>query len=142
MCSGYVTWCGVVLTSEVMEMPLDRAYLLVMTSHTASITPATPTALQRTASLAGIILVAFTAYSLWVVAGHGYFGFISLALDHDWAMQLLLDLVLACSFGLAWVTQDARKRGITTLWPYYVMTVFVGSIGLLAYVVRRGFARA
>jgi len=123
-------------------MPLDRAYLQDMTTHTASISPASPTALQRTASIAAIILVAFTAYSLWVVAGHGYFGFISLAVDHDWAMQLLLDLVLACSFGLAWVTQDARKRGITTLWPYYVMTIVVGSIGLLAYVVRRGFARA
>lgn len=119
----------------------DRAYLQDMTTHTASIAPpAAATSLQRTAGLAAVILLAFTAYSLWVVAGHGYFGFISLALDHDWAMQLLIDLVLACSFGLAWVTQDARKRGITTLWPYYAMTIVVGSIGLLAYVVRRAFA--
>jgi hypothetical protein len=52
---------------------------------------------------------------------------------------MLLDLVIACSFGIGWMTADARKRGITT-WPFIVATVFLGSVGLLGYVVWRGVA--
>ena len=85
---------------------------------------------------AAVVLAAFTAFSLWVVAGHGYFGFLTLAGREPWAMQLLIDLVLACSFGLAWLSADARKRGIAR-WPFVVMTLFLGSVGLLGYLVYR-----
>jgi len=54
-------------------------------------------------------------------------------------LQIVLDLVIACSLGLGWLAQDARKRGLTA-WPYFVATPFVGSMSLLAYV-RRGFVR-
>jgi hypothetical protein len=90
-------------------------------------------------STAAVVLAAFGAYSLWVVAGHGYTGFLSLAAREPWAMQMLLDLVIACSFGIGWMVHDARKRGITT-WPFVITTLALGSIGLLAYVVRRGLA--
>ncbi|MEJ7604135.1 MAG: hypothetical protein WKG01_40090 [Kofleriaceae bacterium] len=86
--------------------------------------------------LAAAVLVAFTGYSLWVVAGHGYFGFLTLAGREPWAMQLLIDLVLACSFGLAWLSADARKRGIPR-WPFVIATAFLGSVGLLGYLVYR-----
>lgn len=82
------------------------------------------------------VLVAFTVYSLVVVAGHGYTGFLALAWREPWAMQMLLDLVIACSFGLGWMLPDARKRGIAA-WPFVAATVFLGSIGLLAYYVTR-----
>jgi hypothetical protein len=45
--------------------------------------------------------------------------------------------VIACSFGIGWMIHDARKHAIKT-WPYVVATLLLGSIGLLAYVVRRG----
>jgi hypothetical protein len=32
---------------------------------------------------------------------------------------------------------DARKHGIAT-WPFIVITVLFGSLGVLAYVARRG----
>jgi hypothetical protein len=107
-----------------------------MTSPTR---PAT-LSLRGKAVVAGAILAAFTAFSLWVVAGRGYFGFLTLARDEPWGLQVLLDLVIACSFGLGWLAQDARKRGITS-WPYFIVTPFVGSMSLLAYVIHRGFAR-
>jgi hypothetical protein len=47
--------------------------------------------------------------------------------------------VIACSIGIGWMRTDARKRKLT-YWPYVVATVFLGSIGLLTYVVRRGLA--
>ena len=89
---------------------------------------------------AAAVLVAFTVFSVWVVAGHGYFGFLALAHREPWALQMLLDLVIACSFGLGWMRADAKRRGIPS-WPFIPVVVFLGSIGLLAYVVYRAFAR-
>lgn len=93
--------------------------------------------LATKAAVAAVILIVFTAFSLWVVAGHGYFGFLTLARDEPWGLQLLLDLAIACSFAVGWMVADARKRQLT-VWPFVVTTLFVGSIGPLAYVVRRG----
>lgn len=97
--------------------------------------------LARSALLAGTILLAFTVYSLWVVAGYGYFGFLSLAAREPWALQLLLDLAIACSFGIGWMHADARRRGLNS-WPFVPVVVALGSIGLLSYVVWRHFVRS
>src|SRR5687768_5860847 len=93
-----------VLTSEVMERGAPAAYEVSM---------------QRKAVVALVILAAFTAYSLWVVAGYGYTGFLSLAAREPWGAQMLIDLVIACSFGLGWMFGDAKRRGITT-WPFVI----------------------
>jgi hypothetical protein len=87
--------------------------------------------------LAAALLAVFGAFSMWVVVTHGYFGFVALAGRHWWALQMLLDLVIALSFAVGWMSGDARKRGIA-VWPYVVATVALGSIGVLAYCVRRG----
>ncbi|NVB83923.1 MAG: DUF2834 domain-containing protein [Kofleriaceae bacterium] len=97
----------------------------------------TTSALRTKALYALLVLATFGAYSVWVVAAHGYTGFLSLAGREPWGMQMLLDLVIACSFGVGWMVRDARKHGIAA-WPFVVVTVFLGSIGLLAYVARRG----
>ncbi len=96
--------------------------------------------LRGQAIAAAVVLAAFGAFSVWVIAGHGYTGFLALADREPWALQMLLDLVIASSFALTWLRADARKHGFTA-WPYYVGTVFLGSIALLAYVVRRGLAK-
>ena len=92
---------------------------------------------NRTALIALGLLVPFTAYSLWVVAGHGYTGFLSLANREPWAMQLLLDLVIACSFGIGWMRGDAKRRGIAS-WPFIPVILLFGSVGLLGYAAVRG----
>jgi len=99
--------------------------------------PASTLRLQALA--AGAVLAAFGAFSLWVVDGHGYTGFLSLAGREPWALQMLLDLVIGLSFAVGWMRGDARRRGLAS-WPYLVVTLALGSIGLLAYVVRRGMA--
>ena len=96
--------------------------------------------MPTSSKLAALVLAAFGAFSIWVVAAHGYFGFLSLAHREPWALQMLLDLVIASSFAIGWMHHDAKKRGIKT-WPYVVMTIALGSIGVLVYVVRRGLAR-
>jgi len=88
--------------------------------------------------IAVAVLAVFGAFSVWVVATRGYTGFIALAGREPWALQLLLDLVISLSFAVGWMKADARRRGIA-IWPYVIVTVFLGSIGILAYCVRRGF---
>lgn len=95
--------------------------------------------LASKALVAGAVLLAFVAYSLWVVAGYGYTGFLTLAVREPWAMQMLIDLVIACSFGLGWMFADAKKRNLTA-WPFLIATIFLGSVGLLGYVVWRGLS--
>ncbi len=108
---------------------------------TTTLSPSTELSLRSKAMIAIAILAGFSAYSLWVIAGHGYTGFLSLAGREPWAMQMLLDLVLACSFGVGWMRNDAKRQGLST-WPFVVATVFLGSIGLLGYVAWRGVRRA
>jgi hypothetical protein len=116
-----------------MVDPRGNRYLGCMTTTTSI------PSLRKKALVAGVILAGFTTYSLWVVAGYGYTGFLSLASREPWALQLLLDLVIACSFGIGWMVHDARKYRIAT-WPFVIATLAVGSIGLLGYVAWRGFA--
>ena len=114
-----------------------------MTSIATEATPSsssTPAATTRAALIAAAILLPFTIYSLWVIAGFGYTGFLSLAAREPWTMQLLLDLVIACSFAIGWMRGDARKRGLAS-WPFIAVTVLAGSVGLLSYVVWRALAR-
>ena len=97
-----------------------------------------PNTMQRKALLAAAVLIPFTVYSLWVVAGFGYTGFLALAAREPWAMQMLLDLAIACSFGVGWMFGDAKKRNLPRPYPFLVATLLLGSIGLLGYVIYRG----
>jgi len=106
------------MTSEVME---------VMTSWRQSLAM----------SKALLVLVPFTAYSLVVIARHGYFGFLTLAAREPWAMQMLLDLAIALVLMGTAIRKDARERGLPSL-PYLLALPFFGSIAALAYLVHRG----
>lgn len=87
------------------------------------------------------ILVVFSAFSTWLVAGEHPLGFLINARDNPWGMQVLLDLVIACSLFVGFMRRDARQRGLPFL-PYLVGILLVGSIGALAYLVHRGLAAA
>ncbi|HEY5926487.1 MAG TPA: DUF2834 domain-containing protein [Kofleriaceae bacterium] len=93
--------------------------------------------MPTSSKVAALVLAAFGAFSIWVAAGYGFTGFLSLAAREPWALQMLLDLAIACSFAIGWMLHDAKKRGIKP-WPYVVLTIFTGSVGVLVYVVRRG----
>ncbi len=88
-----------------------------------------------------LVLVPFTVFSLAVTFREGYFGFLTLAAREPWALQLLLDLVIAFFLIGTWIRKDARARGLPAT-PYLVAILFLGSIGALAYFVHRAFAEA
>jgi hypothetical protein len=84
----------------------------------------------------GLVLADFAAFTGWVVWQYGYVGLFEAALANAATIQVTVDLVFACAIGMYWVYDDARARNVNP-WPYLVATTFLGSIGLLAYVVRR-----
>jgi hypothetical protein len=110
------------MTSEVMEVMTRRRH-------------------SRYMSKALLVLVPFTAYSLVVIARHGYFGFLTLAAREPWGMQLLLDLLIALFLVGGSIRRDARERGIPAA-PYLVALPFLGSISALAYLVHRSLKPA
>ena len=84
-------------------------------------------------------LLAFTTYTLGVMYGHGVLGFLALAAREPWALQLLLDLLVMLTLFAFWVWRDSRERDLPR-WPYVVLTVVMGSMGALAYLVHREIA--
>ena len=82
------------------------------------------------------VLADFTAFTAYVVYHYGYIGLFEAAMANAATLQVLFDLVLALTFFLVWMRNDARERGINML-PYAVMTLTLGSIGALVYLIRR-----
>ena|ERR1051325_10193399 len=117
-----------------MAAPRRGSYLCSMTTTTAIPSPS----IRPLSLVAALVLAVFGAFSMWVVVTQGYFGYLTLAGREPWALQMLIDLVIALALAVGWMIGDARKRRIAT-WPYIVATVVLGSIGILAYCVRSGF---
>ena len=86
--------------------------------------------------LLAIVLLDFTGFTAWVLWEHGYVGFLELALANPATIQVAVDLVIALSFVLVWMWQDARSRGVSPV-PYALLTLVLGSIGPLLYLVLR-----
>jgi hypothetical protein len=77
--------------------------------------------------------VALTAYALY---HHGYLGLFMYQLANAAGVQVLVDLVVALSIVMVWMWHDARQHGVNPL-PYVLLTLGLGSIGPLVYLVRR-----
>jgi hypothetical protein len=85
------------------------------------------------------VLVPFAIFTDVLVLEHGYLGFLELAMREPWALQMLLDVGIALGIFAAFAIPDAKERGLP-IWPYLVASVFLGSIGALAYLVHREIA--
>jgi len=86
--------------------------------------------------VAEVILIAFSAFSVYVVYQYGYVGLFKQALTNAATIQVLLDLSIALTIVMVWMWQDAQKQNIAPL-PYILLTLTLGSIGPLLYLVRR-----
>jgi hypothetical protein len=82
------------------------------------------------------VLLLFLGYSLWVIAGIGYVGFFREALSSPVGIQLVADILIACTLGLLWMRGDARQSGVPFA-PYLALTLVLGSVGLLGYLLHR-----
>jgi hypothetical protein len=82
------------------------------------------------------VFVAFSTYSVDVLLSHGLTALVASHAVVGWESQVFLDLVLAVLAFNALAIPDAKRRGISYA-PYFVATLLVGSIGVLAYLIHR-----
>lgn len=84
------------------------------------------------------VLLAFVVYTVIAFADHGLIGFFEAVFDNTATVQVLLDLAVAATIALGFIWRDAQKRGLPFA-PYLVATIFLGSIGLLSYLLHRAW---
>ena len=83
-----------------------------------------------------LILLAFGAYSAYVMWHYGYLGIWQAGIANAAALQILLDLVITCLLIASWMLGDARAKGLNA-WPFVGITLAAGSFGPLLYLVYR-----
>ncbi len=83
-----------------------------------------------------IILVLFGALTAAALWQHGYWGIIEPHFQSFGGGQVFADLVIALGLVLIWIWQDAKKMGRNPL-PWIVVTLTMGSIGPLIYLITR-----
>lgn len=82
------------------------------------------------------VLLSFAAFTARVVADYGYLGFFGALLGNSVGIQAFLDLTIALALVLSWMRIDARSRSLPFV-PYLLVTLGLGSIGPLAYLLHR-----
>jgi hypothetical protein len=88
-----------------------------------------------------IVTFVFSAFTLGVVAHTGFVGFYEQLLSTPAGWQVLADIVIALSLVLSWMWTDAKRHG-RAWWPWAALTLVLGSIGPLLYLVLRRPQRA
>ena len=97
--------------------------------------------MTKTQILLGVVLAAFGLANVWALEQFGFRGTWENILSAGFPTKLILfDLLIALSLVMTWMWNDARERG-ATLWPYLVLTLALGSVGPLLYLIRRESAR-
>ncbi|HSY79365.1 MAG TPA: DUF2834 domain-containing protein [Verrucomicrobiae bacterium] len=92
---------------------------------------------QLALSAALVILLACDAYSIYL---YGYVGFFRVILANFGGFTAFVDLAIALVLILAWMGDDARARN-TSAFPYVILTLALGSVGPLLYLIRRSGSR-
>lgn len=82
------------------------------------------------------VLIMFSLFSTWVMWQIGYSGIWLAGIDNPGSLQILLDLVIACSLICTWIYKDAKDRG-SNPYPWMIGTVFAGSLVPLLYLIFR-----
>ena len=88
-----------------------------------------------------LIFAGFGAYSSWVMLEHGYLGIWQAGIANPAALQILLDLVIACLLISSWMLKDAKASG-RNAWPYVLITIAAGSFGPLLYLLLGGLRKS
>ena len=83
-----------------------------------------------------VVLADFVALTGYAVYQYGYVGFFETMLSSAVGVTALADLVIALTLVLAWMVRDAKETGVSAL-PYVLLTLGLGSVGPLLYLIRR-----
>jgi len=87
-----------------------------------------------------LLLIPFLILSVYAVIQVGYIGIFDYHRHSPAGWQVFTDLIIACLLIFTWMIPEAKRNGINP-WPWVVITVFLGSIGPLMYMVFAGSGR-
>ncbi len=88
---------------------------------------------QLALSAALIVLLALDAYA---VSLYGYLGFFRMVLANFAGVTAFVDLAIALVLIIVWIGDDARQRNVSAI-PFLILTLALGSVGPLLYLIRR-----
>jgi hypothetical protein len=83
-----------------------------------------------------VVLADFLAVTAWGVAKVGYVELFSSLLALPAGIVVGADLLISLGLVAVWMFRDARARGVSAV-PYLVLTLLLGSVGPLVYLLRR-----
>jgi Terpene cyclase DEP1 len=83
-----------------------------------------------------LVLAAFSALTAYALEVHGYLGFFEALVSSTAGVVVLTDLVISLTLVMLWMRSDARERGLPS-WPYLLLTLALGSVGPLSYLIHR-----
>ena len=79
-----------------------------------------------------VVTAAFTAFTVWVISRTGLVGFYEQLLSGPAGWQIFADIAIALAMVLGWIWHDAEASA-RRFWPYALLTLALGSIGPLLY---------
>ena len=85
--------------------------------------------------LLAVLLADFTALTVWAFSSLTL-ETLTATLSTPLGMQMTADLVIALGVAIGFIWKDAKERGLNPV-GWLVLTLLTGSIGPLAYLVRR-----
>lgn len=88
---------------------------------------------QLALSAALVVLLAMDAYSFYL---YGYVGFFRMVLANFAGVTTFVDLAIALVLIIVWIGDDARERRVSAI-PCVILTIALGSVGPLLYLIRR-----
>ena len=83
-----------------------------------------------------VVLLDFSGLTAYALYHYGVVGVVELETANAVTVAAFADLVIALSLVVLWMRQDARERGASVA-PYVVLTLALGSVGPLLYLIRR-----
>ena len=83
-----------------------------------------------------VVLTLFSVLTALALIDVGYFGILEPHFKSWGEGQVLADLVILGALACLWMIADARECGLS-VWPFLVVTLFLGSYGPLLYLVAR-----
>lgn len=92
--------------------------------------------MNRRQIIYSVLLVDFLLLSGYIVLEYGYIEIFRIAWTNLGATQIFVDLCMSLGLIAAWMIKDAREKGISVA-PFLALTVVLGSVGPLAYLIRR-----
>ncbi len=85
--------------------------------------------------LCSALSVAFFFLTAYVIATEGPLGFVTEHSRNGWGIQIGIDLFSAATVALCFLAAAGRRLHLRT-WPYVVLVLCTGSIGLFAWAAR------